>query len=86
MKKISYIALALIAIFVNSTAYGAEARIPATTSITQALQNVRNKVDFSALKGAKYDVENKVYSISYVAKDGSIENVRISQTNGKEVK
>ena len=85
MKKITYIVLALIAIFVNSTAYGADARTP-TTSISQALQNVRNKVDFSALKGAKYDVENKVYSISYVAKDGSIENVRISQTNGKEVK
>ena len=86
MKKISYIVLALIAIFVNSTAYGAEARIPTTTSISKALQNVRNKDDFATLKGAKFDVENKVYNISYIAKDGSVENVKISQANGKEVK
>ena len=86
MKKISYIVLALIAIFVNSTAYGAEARTPTITSISQALQNVRNKDNFSTLKGAKFDVANKVYNISYVAKDGSIANVRISQSSGKEVK
>ena len=85
MKKMSYIVLALIAIFVNSTAYGAEARTPATTSISQALQNVRNKDDFATLKGAKFDVKNKVYNISYLAKDGGIENVKISQVTGKEV-
>ena len=65
MKKISYIVLALIAIFVNSTAYGAEARTPTITSITQALQNVRNKDDFATLKGAKFDVKNKTYNRKY---------------------
>ena len=86
MRKISYILLALIAIFINSTAYGAEARIQTTTSISKALQNTRNKDNFATFKSVKYDVKNKVYNISYVAKDGSIANVRISQSNGKEVK
>ena len=85
MKKISYIFLALIAIFVNSTAYGAEARTSAT-SISKALQNARNKDNFATLKSAKFDVENKIYNITYISKDGNIENVKISQANGKEVK
>ena len=85
MKKISYIALALIAIFVNSTAYGADARTSAT-SISKALQNARNKDNFATFKSVKYDVKNKVYNISYLAKDGDIENVKISQVTGKEVK
>jgi len=85
MKKISYIFLALIAIFVNSTAYGAEARTSAT-SISKALQNARSKDNFATLKSAKFDVEKKVYNITYISKDGSIENVKISQANGREVK
>ena len=85
MKKISYIFLALIAIFVNSTAYGAEARTSAT-SISKALQNARSKDNFATLKSAKFDVEKKVYNITYISKDGSIKNVKISQANGKEVK
>tara|TARA_B100000315_G_C14013205_1_gene335458 strand:+ start:89 stop:346 length:258 start_codon:yes stop_codon:yes gene_type:complete len=85
MKKISYIFLAIIAIFVNSTAYGAEARTSAT-SISKALQNARNKDNFATLKSAKFDVENKIYNITYISKDGNIENVKISQANGKEVK
>ena len=85
MKKISYIFLAIIAIFVNSTAYGADARTSAT-SISKALQNARNKDNFATLKSAKFDVENKIYNITYISKDGNIENVKISQANGKEVK
>ena len=85
MKKISYIFLAIIAIFVNSTAYGAEARTSAT-SISKALQNARNKDNFATLKSAKFDVENKIYNITYISKDGGIKNVKISQVNGKEVK
>ena len=85
MRKITYISLALIALFVNSTVYAVEARIP-TTSITKALQIARNKDNFSTLKSTKFDVVNKIYNITYLAKDGSIGNVKISQTNGKEVK
>jgi len=85
MKKISYIFLAIIAIFVNSTAYGADARTSAT-SISKALQNARNKDNFATFKSAKFDVENKIYNITYISKDGNIENVKISQANGKEVK
>ena len=85
MKKITYILLALIALFVNSTAYGVEARI-STTSITQALQNVRSKENFATLKSAKFDAKKKVYNITYFTKDGDIENLKISKVNGKEVK
>ena len=85
MKKISYISLALIALFVSSTVYAAEARI-STTSISQALQNARSKDNFSTLKSAKFDVKEKVYIITYVTKDGSVESVKISKVNGKEVK
>ena len=85
MRKITYISLALIALFVNSTVYAAEARI-STTSISQALQNARSKDNFSALKSAKFDVKEKVYNITYVTKDGSVESVKISKVNGKEVK
>ena len=85
MRKISYIVLALIAIFVNSTAYAAEART-STTSISQALQNVRNKDDFATLKGAKFDVEQKVYIVSYVTKKGDLETYKISKVSGKEIK
>ena len=85
MRKITYISLALIALFVNSTVYAVEARI-STTSITQALQNARSKDNFSALKSAKFDVKEKVYNITYVTKNGSVESVKISKVTGKEVK
>ena len=85
MKKISYVLLALTALFVNSTAYGVEARI-STTSVTQALQNAKSKNDFSALKSTTFDVKNKVYMITYLTKDGDIETLKISKINGKEVK
>ena len=85
MKKITYILLAVIALFVNSTVYAIEARIP-TTSITQALQNAKSKKNFSTLKSAKFDVKEKVYSITYLTKDGDIDNLKISKTTGKEVK
>ena len=85
MRKITYISLALIALFVNSTVYAAEAKI-STTSISQALQNARSKDNFSALKSAKFDVKEKVYNITYVTKDGSVESVKISKVTGKEVK
>jgi hypothetical protein len=85
MKKISYVLLALTALFVNSTVYGVEARISAT-SVTQALQNAKSKNDFSALKSTKFDVKNKVYMITYLTKDGDIETLKISKINGKEVK
>jgi len=85
MRKITYISLALIALFVNSTVYAAEARI-STTSISQALQNARSKHNFSTLKSAKFDVKEKVYNITYVTKDGSVESVKISKVTGKEVK
>ena len=85
MRKITYISLALITLFVNSTVYAAEARI-STTSISQALQNARNKENFSTLKSAKFDVKEKIYNITYVTKDGGVESVKISKVNGKEVK
>ena len=85
MKKITYILLAVIALFVNSTVYAVEARIP-TTSITQALQNAKSKKNFSTLKSAKFDVKEKVYSITYLTKDGNIENLKISKVTGKEIK
>ena len=85
MRKITYISLALIALFVNSTVYAVEARI-STTSITQALQNARSKDNFSALKSAKFDVKEKVYNITYLTKGGSVETVKINKVNGKEVK
>ena len=85
MKKITYILLAVIALFVNSTVYAIEARIP-TTSITQALQNAKSKKNFSTLKSAKFDVKEKVYSITYLTKDGDIENLKISKVTGKEIK
>ena len=85
MRKITYISLVLIALFVNSTVYAIEARVP-TTSISQALQNARSKENFSTLKSAKFDVKEKVYNITYVTKDGSVESVKISKVTGKEVK
>ena len=85
MRKLTYISLALIALFVNSTVYAAEAKI-STTSISQALQNARSKDNFSTLKSAKFDVKEKIYNITYVTKDGSVESVKISKVNGKEVK
>ena len=72
MRKIIYIFLTLIAIFVNSTVYAIEARIPAT-SIGQALQSARNKNNFLTLKSAKFDVEKKIYNITYATKDGGID-------------
>ena len=85
MRKITYISLALIALFVNSTVYAAEARI-STTSISQALQNTKSRDNFATLKNVKFDVKEKVYNITYVTKDGSIEGVKFNKVNGKEVK
>ena len=85
MRKITYISLALIALFVNSTVYAVEARI-STTSISQALESARSKDNFSTLKSAKFDVKEKIYNITYVTKDGSIEGVKINTVTGKEVK
>ena len=77
--------MTLIAIFVNSTVYAIEARIPAT-SIGQALQSARNKNNFLTLKSAKFDVEKKIYNITYATKDGGIDIVKISKVTGKEIK
>ena len=55
MKKITYTFLVLTGLFISSTVYALEARIP-TTSITQALQIARNKDNFSTLKSAKFNV------------------------------
>ena len=85
MRKITYISLALIALFVNSTVYAVEARI-STTSISQALENTKSRDNFATLKNVKFDVKEKVYNITYVTKDGSLENVKISKVTGKEVK
>ena len=85
MKKITYTILVLTGLFISSTVYALEARIP-TTSITQALQIARNKDNFSTLKSAKFDVANKIYNITYLAKDGIVGNVKICKTSGKEVK
>ena len=85
MRKITYISLALIALFVNSTVYAVEARI-STTSIGQALENTKSRDNFATLKNVKFDVKEKVYNITYVTKDGSVESVKISKVNGKEVK
>ena len=85
MKKITYISLALIALFVNSTVYAVEARI-STTSISQALENTKSRDNFATLKNVKFDVKEKVYNITYVTKDGSVESVKINKVNGKEVK
>ena len=85
MRKISYIFLALIAIFVNSTAYAAEARIQ-TTSITQAMQSARSKENFADLKNVKFDVERKVYIVSYLTKSGDLETLKISKLSGQEIK
>ena len=85
MKKITYISLALIALFVNSTVYAVEARI-STTSISQALENTKSRDNFATLKNVKFDVNEKVYNITYVTKDGSIEGVKINTVTGKEVK
>ena len=85
MRKITYISLALIALFVNSTVYAVEARI-STTSIGQALQNTKSRDNFATLKNVKFDVKEKVYNITYVTKDGGVESVKISKVTGKEVK
>ena len=85
MKKITYVLLAFIALFVNSTAYAVEARVPAT-SIGQALQSARGKDNFSEIKSARFDVKKKTYNITYLTKEGKIETVKISKINVKEVK
>ena len=85
MRKITYISLALIALFVNSTVYAVEARI-STTSISQALENTKSRDNFATLKNVKFDVKEKVYNITYLTKGGSIETVKINKVNGKEVK
>ena len=85
MRKITYISLALIALFVNSTVYAVEARI-STTSISQALENTKSRDNFATLKNVKFDVKEKAYDISYLTKDGSVETLKISKVTGKEVK
>ena len=85
MKKIVYILLALTAFFINSHAFAVEARTP-TTCFSQALQNIKSRGDFVSLKSAKYNVKQKAYHITYLAKDGSVESIKISQIDGKEVK
>ena len=85
MRKIAYVLLALTALFVNTTAFAAEARVP-STSISDALQVAKNRDDYVALKSAKFDVEGKIYNISYVTKNGNIETLKISKVDGKEVK
>ena len=85
MRKITYISLALIALFINSTVYAVEARI-STTSISQALENTKSRDNFATLKNVKFDVKEKVYNITYVTKDGSVESVKISKVTGEEVK
>jgi len=85
MKKIAYVLLALTALFVNTTAFAAEAGIP-STSITEALQVAKNRDNFATLKSAKFDVKGKIYNINYVTKTGDVETLKISKVSGKEVK
>ena len=85
MKKIAYVLLAVTALFVNTTALAAEARIP-STSITDALQVAKNRDDYVALKSAKFDVQGKIYNINYVTKTGDVQTLKISKVNVKEVK
>ena len=85
MKKITYNALTLIAIFINSNAYAVEAKVP-TTSFNKALENVKNKTNFASLKNAKFNVKKKVYEITYLNKEGSVDTIKISKLTGKEVK
>ena len=85
MRKITYISIALIALFVNSTVYAAEARI-STTSISQALENTKSRDNFATLKNVKFDVKEKVYNITYLTKGGSVETVKINTVTGKAVK
>jgi len=85
MKKIAYVLLTLTALFVITTAFAAEAKVP-STSISKALQIAKNKDDYAGLKSAKFDVEGKIYNISYVTKNGNVETLKISKVSGKEVK
>ena len=84
MKKLICITLALGAIFLNSDAYAVKTKEPCS-SFTQAFQNVKNKSNFSILRTAKFDDLNKIYDITYFAKNGGIETIKINQ-NGEEVK
>ena len=85
IKKSCYILLALTTLFVNSTVYGIEARI-STTSFSQALQSAKSKNDFAVLKSTKFDVKDKIYTITYLTKDGNFETLKISKVSGKEMK
>jgi|TARA_B100000315_G_C14324138_1_gene472196 signal peptidase I len=85
MKKIAYVLLALTALFVNTTVFAAEARVP-STSFSKALQIAKNRDDYVVLKSAKFDVKEKTYNISYVTKNGNVETLKISKISGKEVK
>ena len=38
------------------------------------------------MKNVKFDVEQKVYNISYVTKSGDVEILKISKVTGKEIK
>ena len=85
MKKLTFISLTFIALFISSHANALEARIP-TTSISKALEIVKSKDNFSALKNVKFNVKEKLYNITYVNKSGVVDSIKISQLNGKEVK
>ena len=76
MKKLTYILFASTALFVNSSAFGLEAKLP-STSITQALQDAKNRNNYATLKSAKFDVKQKVYNITYVTKSGDIETIKL---------
>ena len=54
MKKLTYILFASTALFVNSSAFGLEAKLP-STSITQALQDAKNRNNYATLKSAKFE-------------------------------
>ena len=84
MKKITYTILVLAGLFISSTVYALEARIP-TTSITQALQTARSKDNFADLRNVKFDVKQKVYNVTYLTKSGDIETLKISTVSGKEI-
>ncbi len=85
MKKLTFISLTLISLLISSNLIALEAKIP-TTSMSKALEIVKSKNDFSALKNVKYNVKEKTYNITYVNKNGSVDTIKISQLNGKEVK
>ena len=82
MKKIAYVLLALTALFVNTTVFAAEARVP-STSFSKALQIAKNRDDYVALKSAKFDVKEKTYNISYVSSYNGVDTIISKGTRGE---